>query len=91
MWKGCFGYPGGADCIKSKNCTALTTFKQVMNGSFTEFEIYGSSVPTNGYVAIGISTDDRMVSIIKINSNFELNSFKSCLKWFYPFKTKLTI
>ena len=61
MWKGCFGYPGGADCIKTQSCTAMITFKPVMNGSFIEFEIYGNSVPLNGYVAVGISTDDKMV------------------------------
>ena len=39
----------------------MTTFRPVMNATFYDVEIYGSLVPPDSYVAVGISADDEMV------------------------------
>ena len=55
--KGCFG--SSTDCIDSKSCPMLSTYKQV-NPYFYQIEIYGS-VPQDSYLALGFSDDKKMV------------------------------
>lgn len=54
--KGCFG--SSTDCIGSKSCPMLSTYKQV-NPYFYQIEIYGS-VPQDSYLALGFSDDKKM-------------------------------
>jgi len=52
--KGCYGGPTGG-CIGSKNCDFLVTYRK--DGENVIFQLMGK---TNGYVALGFSTDNKM-------------------------------
>jgi len=39
----------------------MTTYRSIMNGTFYDMEIYGCMVPPDSYIAVGISTDNKMV------------------------------
>jgi len=56
--KGCFGLPGG--CIAGETCELMTTFQR--KGDTHVFQVAGRLLGGAGYVATGLSLDDKMVS-----------------------------
>jgi len=52
--KGCYGGPAGG-CVGNKNCDFLVTYRQMRES--VVFQLMGK---TNGYVALGLSTDNKM-------------------------------
>lgn len=55
--KGCFGLMDSA-CVSQGNCPALVTY--AVKGSRYEFEMWAGGVPSGSYVALAISSDDKM-------------------------------
>lgn len=55
--KNCVALP--EECIESKNCEMLSTFKRLSN-NLMEIELYGK-ISGNEYVAVGFSFDQKMV------------------------------
>ena len=54
---GCLGLPRG--CIKSRNCKMLATYHAVKRSGDVTFSLIGE-VDIKEYLAIGLSTDDKM-------------------------------
>ena len=69
--KGCFALD--QKCIQQGNCPALVTY--ALKGTRYEFELWGSNIAPNSYVAVGISDDDKMVNRKK--SKFPLFTLRS--------------
>lgn len=68
--KGCFGTAG--DCVSTRNCTTMVTYKSLMNGAY-EFEIFGRDVPSDSYIAVGFSTDRSMVCVLLSFKSYIVN------------------
>ena len=63
--KGCFGLPDPS-CVKSGTCSALVTF--ALKGMRYEFELWADNVKQNTYVAVGFSSDNKMVRLVDLFS-----------------------
>ena len=69
--KGCFGLPDPS-CITSGTCSALVTY--ALKGMRYEFELWADKVQQNTYVAVGFSSDNKMVRFRLVFSYIRLQS-----------------
>ncbi|CAL4140771.1 unnamed protein product, partial [Meganyctiphanes norvegica] len=56
--KGCFGIP--SNCVKNENCKVLMTYSKSPSDGGYKFELAGDISGPSGYVAGGLSRDEKM-------------------------------